>query len=564
MRTYGTIQLAGDYWNIDAEPHVVIRLKRLFAKLGKGANKLSIRHTPDVARDLQWVMERYPLEISESDRKLMDQATALHIERSERFVRILTGDAAPREFQLALPPRDYQRVAADLALQQGGLLIADDVGLGKTVSSICMLTEPSTRPALVVTLTHLPKQWAREVARFAPRLRTHVLKRAKPYQLPDCDVIVTSYSKLSGWAPALVGAVRTVIFDEVQELRHNDSNRAKAAKEIAEKCAYRVGLSATPIHNYGNEFFNVLDVLSPDALGERHEFVTEWGGDADTRGNVKIKDPKAFGAYLREQGLMLRRTRQEVGRELPGLTIVPHTVESGDVFEALEKDGGADVTELARFILDRQGKGIEQMQSRGELDWRLRQATGLAKSKYVAEFVRMLVENGEKVLLYGWHHVVYSTWEDRLKDLGVVKFTGEESQAQKQAALDAFKSGDAQVLMMSLRAGAGIDGLQHLCRTVVFGELDWSPSVHEQATGRVYRDGQPDPVVAYYLTSDEGSDPVVQSVLGVKRGQLEGVRNPDQALFETVKANGVVELAKAVLAKRARKAPQLELGEAAP
>jgi SNF2 family DNA or RNA helicase len=550
MRTYGSIKLKGGDWVIEAEPHVVIRLKRLFAKLGKSAKKLEIKHSQDVARDLLWAMERYPLEVSDADLRYMRAQADLHIERTERFVKVLAGQSAPQEFQLALPPRDYQRIAADLALQSSGLLIADEVGVGKTVQAICMFTDPRTRPALVVTLTHLPKQWAGEIARFAPRLRTHILKKASPYPLPEVDVIITNYHKLSGWAPALAGKVNCIVFDEVQELRSAGTQRYVAATEIAAPATWRVGLSATPIHNYGNEFFNVLNVLRPSELGTKSEFVTEWCGESDARGNSKIKDPRAFGSYLREQGIMIRRTRADVGRELPGLSIVPHTVESGDIFDQLDADA---ITELAKFILNRDNnKGLEQMQARSDLDWQLRQATGLAKAKYVAEFVKMLLESGEeRVLLYGWHHSVYEVWREALKDVGVAMFTGEESANQKEASKHAFVNGDARVLIMSLRAGAGLDGLQHCCRTVVFGELDWSPSVHEQATGRVFRDGQKDPVVAYYLTSDEGSDPVLQSALGVKRMQLEGVRNPTEfAAMETVKREGVVDLARAVLAKR--------------
>jgi SNF2 family DNA or RNA helicase len=557
-RTYGTIQLAGDFWNIEAEAHVVIRLKRLFGKLSKSAKSLSIRHTLDVARDLVWVMERYPLKASKADSTVLRKASDLHIERAERFVSVLTGAAEPRAFKLREPARDYQHVGADLALQQGGLLIADDVGTGKTCTAICMLTDPATRPALVVTLTHLPKQWQRELARFAPGLRTHVLKTTKPHRIPLCDVIITSYSKLSGWAPVLAGTMRSVVFDEIQELRHPTTERSTAAREIASGCAYRVGLSATPIFNYGNEFFNVVDVLRPGELGTKSEFLQEWCTEPDSKGKASVKDPKAFGAYLREQGMMIRRTRLDVGRELPGLTVVPHTVASGDVFDQLDKDGKGDITELARFILARDaGPGIEQLHARGELDWRMRQATGIAKAKYVAEFVRMLVDGGERVLLYGWHHAVYDIWCEKLKDLGVVKFTGEESPTQKEAAKAAFESGTHNVLIMSLRSGAGIDGLQRTCRTVVFGELDWSPAVHEQATGRIYRDGQSDPVATYFLVSEEGSDPVIQSVLGLKRVQLDGVRSPDKAIFETVKRGAITDLAKAVLARRARKQHEL-------
>lgn len=70
--------------------------------------------------------------------------------------------------------------------------------------------------------------------------------------------------------------------------------------------------------------------------------------------------------------------------------------------------------------------------------------------------------------------------------------------------------------------GNGIDGLQHACRTVVFGELEWPPGVIDQNIGRVQRDGQTDPVTAYILVSESGSDPVMTEVLGVKREQLEG------------------------------------------
>lgn len=558
MRTYGNIALVGNEWVIDAEAHVVIRLKRLFARLAQAAKELRLRHTPDVARDLEWFMERYPLEISAEHRAYLEQGSVLHVERAERFVRVLSGATAARAFTLAVPARDYQQVAADLALQQHGLLIADDVGVGKTCSAICTLTEPTTRPALVVTLTALPKQWGKEIGRFAPKLRTHVLKKATPYPLPDCDVIITSYSKISGWAPALVGKVNSVIFDEVQELRHEGSARYTAATEIAHAAEYRIGLSATPIYNHGDEFYNVLQVLRPDALGTKAEFHQEWCGAVNMNGNASVRDPRAFGAYLRDQGLMIRRTRKEVGRELPGLTIVPHTVESEDVLKSL----GGDITELAKFILDREGAPLEQMQARGELDWKLRQATGISKAGYVAEFVKLLIESGEeRVLLYGWHHAVYDMWSEKLTAAGIAsaRFTGEESPAAKEKSLDAFKSGGAKVLMMSLRAGAGLDGLQYVCRTVVFGELDWSPGVHEQCTGRVARDGQPDPVVAYYLVSEEGSDPVIQSALGIKRMQIEGVRSPGEfEIAESVKREGILDLARSVLKRK--KPPQLALG----
>ena len=58
--------------------------------------------------------------------------------------------------------------------------------------------------------------------------------------------------------------------------------------------------------------------------------------------------------------------------------------------------------------------------------------------------------------------------------------------------------------------------------------------MHEQTEGRVCRDGQKDPVTAYYLLSDSGSDPVVSEVLGFKKGQIQGIRDPNADVTEKV------------------------------
>jgi superfamily II DNA or RNA helicase len=210
-------------------------------------------------------------------------------------------------------------------------------------------------------------------------------------------------------------------------------------------------------------------------------------------------------------------------------------------------------TELAKLLLARgRVAPADRMRAAEELSWRLRQATGLAKAGFVAAFVRLLVESGEKVVLFGWHHEVYDVWREQLADLSPVFFTGAESTPQKDAARKAFVEGDAKVLVMSLRAGAGLDGLQNVARTVVFGELDWSPGVHEQCVGRIYRDGQGEPVVAYFLVAEVGSDPIVASVLGLKRNQSEGLRDPEGALVEdlTVDAGHIRRLAEGYLAAR--------------
>lgn len=97
-------------------------------------------------------------------------------------------------------------------------------------------------------------------------------------------------------------------------------------------------------------------------------------------------------------------------------------------------------------------------------------------------------------------------------------------------------------------AGAGVDGLQHVTDTVVFGEFDWSPQVHDQCVTRVYRDGQDRPVTAFYCWADAGSDPIVLDVLGAKRAQSDPMVDPSaDVLDQQADEQRVSQLAQHVL-----------------
>jgi len=559
VRLYGTVTLNGRQWIIETEPQVALRIKRVFQKIKKNQyGKLTLSATPENTRELEWFLKRYPMTMDAPDKERLDELTYEHQQTELLVGQILGGSYEAPVFEMAVQPRDYQRISADLAMKTGRLLIADDVGLGKTAQAICTFTDPSNLPALVVTLAHLPKQWQREVEKFAPNLRTHVIKKGTPYDICKGkkgekvlfpDVIIINYHKLTGWAETLAGIVKTVVYDEVQELRRAESLKYAGAIHISEQAHLKLGLSATPIYNYGGEIYSVVSAIDPGCLGEKDEFMREWC-DSYMADRPKIRDPKAFGSYLREQGIMIRRTRTEVGRELEPLTKIPQAIEADPEALSSIEDSAA---ELAKIILSQNSlkKGVK-MQAAEELSNLVRQATGIAKAPYVADFVRMLAEAEEPVLLYCWHREVYSILNAKLADLGPVMYTGTESGNQKAAAVQRFLDGESKILMMSLRAGAGLDGLQAVCRTVVFGELDWSPGVHDQCIGRIHRDGQTDPVMAYFLLSDYGSDPVMSDVLGVKRSQMVGIRDPKADLIEAGQASDhdVKKLAESFLKQR--------------
>ena len=548
-------------WFIKTQPHIAVRLKRIFPKIDRGSQGIiHLSDTPENARELEWFLQRYPHKVLHPE-KLKERADQ-HREKESLIQRMLQGSLVPSDFAMAEPPREYQKIAAELWKASGGLLLADDMGLGKSVTAIAGFVDPRLRPVLVVMMAHLPKQWLGFIHRFTPHLNTHILQKGTPYDLTGRfhglsgethrlstkrgtgmpDVILCSYSKLSGWASTLAQLVKSVVWDECQELRHPGTQKYNAAQCVAEAVKWRMGLSGTPIYNYGVEMFNVMACISPDTLGSRYEFLNEW-----CQGGEEVKDPRAFGSYLRSQGSMLRRTRSDVGRELPKCQSIVHTIEADTQTiesEAFTCEGLAHV--ILRETEDYRG---QKMHAAGEFDMRLRQATGIAKAGYVAEFVKILLESGERVVLYGWHRAVYEIWIKRLLQYGPTLYTGSESPGQKEFSKTRFMRGDSRVLLISLRSGAGLDGLQEVCSTVVFGELDWSPGVHEQCIKRLDRDGQTKPVFAYYLVAEEGSDPVIADVCGIKSRQLEGIRDPDADLIErlTVDPDHVKKLAQEFL-----------------
>ena len=97
-----------------------------------------------------------------------------------------------------------------------------------------------------------------------------------------------------------------------------------------------------------------------------------------------------------------------------------------------------------------------------------RQATGLAKAPFVCQFVRALLENGEKVLLFAHHHAVMDYYREELRAFHPVFITGRESGSQKEMAVAAFMQEKTNLCCVSLRAASGLNLQRATC--VVFGD----------------------------------------------------------------------------------------------
>ena len=518
MRTYGLLSCDDNHFILDKlEPHVCIRLKAIFTKIPKHQTcPFKFDKRDDVAYDLRWFSARFPLACTEEAVDELEKCCNNFESHIGKMEEILSPNYVPNEFKINGELRKYQSQAVDLLLKCKRLLVGDDVGLGKTLIAIGAMTNKECLPMAIVAQTHLPIQWKEQINKFIPELRVEIISKRKMYSLPEADVYIFRYSNISGWVDFFVnGFFKAVVFDEIQELRHTGSQKYNSAKVLTSKSTFCLGLSATPIYNKGPEIFNIIDLISKDSLGDYYDFMREW-----TNWDV-VLDPKALGSYLRERHLFLRRTREDVGMELPPVNKIIHTVD----YDQEKIDSVMDLAKKLSMKV-RDASFVERGQAARELDLMMRYFTGVSKAKFVAQYVKIMLDNGEKVLLAGWHRDVYDIWNEELKDYNPVMFTGSESPAEKEKSKQDFISGKSQIMFISLRSGVGLDGLQSVCSNVVFGELDWSPGVHEQVIGRLYRDGQKEQVTAIYLISDSGSDPLIVELLGLKASQAHGINDP--------------------------------------
>jgi SNF2 family DNA or RNA helicase len=450
---------------------------------------------------------------------------------------------------LARPLREYQKVSIQMTWALKGLLNADAGGIGKTVEGIGISLNPKTLPIVVVTLTDLPPQWRDSINEFAPQFDTHILRGTTPYDLTKVkirargiqqvfgakfpDFVLMNYKKLAGWAEYLTHYAHSVIWDEIQELRTGPGTQTyDAACLLADSVDYRLGLSATPTYNYpGSELYNILRCVRPDFLGTRDEFLMEWC--KGTGRKAMVVNTGALRDHLKTSGIMLQRTRKDVQRELPGNgepIIISHIIGSDQAAFTAEI---ANLEQLAKIIMqDAEAFKGQKMIAARKFNSALREATGIAKAPHVADFLRLLVESGDRPVVFGWHRKFWDIVAERLADLRPAFWTGHESARQKANAKERFLSGDTDIIGISLRAGAGIDGLQERGNVAVMGELDFSVELHWQNILRIYRDGQKDIVRAYFLIAQSGSDPAMSEILNVKSLQNSGIMGTDAIILE--------------------------------
>jgi len=512
--TGGTVRL---HWRIKAEPHIILVIKRLFYGTRFDAKGVAfIPHNERIIGDLNWFMMRYPLKILSPD----DWKDAY--ERGMYYV--LEREAINKKKSIVQPASDFQGKLLDF--QKSGLafikhnkkcLLADEMGLGKTVQALALLNKIKSYPALIVVPPHLLGQWKREAKRFLGEdIEIHTIKGLTPYVLPKAHIYLIHYLVFRTWYHDLIDQnINVFVFDECQELRRAESQKYFSIQQTIQqsKPEYCIGLSGTPIYNYGAEIFNVMNILNEGSLGYLPYFLKEWGMDHNRR---VIEHPEKLGAMMKDQGLIMRRRKEDVLTELPPKRRMLQVI---DLDDSLYFKGMKKSRELVKriAIVEDKDKTVLMLEAVNNA----RRISGIAKAQHVAEFVKPILESEQPVLLYGFHHDVMDLYAKYLEEHNPQFITGRQTTKQKEENVKYFMDGQTNLLCINLRTTAGLN-LQR-ARCVIFGELDYSPAVHTQAEDRAHRIGVKDSVLAYYLVAETPSDIEIVNCLDLKKTQFQGL-----------------------------------------
>lgn len=429
-----------------------------------------------------------------------------------------------------------------LAEGLGGLL-ADEMGLGKTLQIISALSDSgdnSLRPALIIAPGSLLENWRREIAKFAPHLRTlkhhGPLRTGRPAGLEGYDVVITSYDNAVG-DNSLLNMIQwaVVILDEAQFIKNPDAQRTKAVKRIRRDAGLAV--TGTPVENRLLDLWSIIDFVLPGHLGDAQTFASQYDDDVD--GAARLEPHVS--------PLMLRRRVADVAKDLPERIDVPQVLEL-DASEAAAYDEERErisreygkaatlvaLTSLRRFcahpsLMDRSSESADPM--------------SFSKFRRLDELIQEIFSMGEKVIIF----TSFTAMSDMIARHVRTRFgafaeviDGRVAIDERQPVIDRFSAvtGGAALILNPKAGGAGLNitAANH----VIHYNPEWNPAMEDQASARAYRRGQTLPVTIHRLLVADTVEDVVDERLTRKRSLSDtaviGVEGKDEDYGDIVAA----------------------------
>ncbi len=487
--------------------------------------------TADVPGELTPARDRYAF--------LLEQLTSLQPVSPERSYLVEAAvavwsrpgfDTFASLAQLRFEPFEHQLRAAAVALRQmgGRAILADEVGLGKTIEAGIVLTElrwrSLARDVLILAPTGLIGQWGEELER----------KFAMPTVVATRDGWAGDREQVgSSQHPVVLASLATarrdplrellaarawdlVIVDEAHRVRNPRTASSRLVRSL--RTRFMLLLTATPVENRIDDLFHLVSMVRPGHLGTigdfRRRHVTPSppapaeiaSPEEPTTG---VTDLSGLRHSLRS--VMVRHRRSEVALMLPHRLVetilVQPSSEEAELYQRVServriegRSAGSAHAMSLRTVQRLAGSSplalaptLERM-GWPELAQQAQRVSACAKTAALATVLERHADEGEKVIVFTSFRQTLAHLTDmaRAKGIRSSEYHGGLGRRQKDAAIQDFEHVN-DVLFSTESAGEGRN-LQ-FCHTMVNFDLPWNPMLIEQRLGRIHRIGQTHDVV---------------------------------------------------------------------
>ncbi|MBC2712293.1 MAG: DEAD/DEAH box helicase [Desulfosarcina sp.] len=450
----------------------------------------------------------------------------------------------------------YQLDGIAFAVGVGRAILADDMGLGKTIQGIGVAEllschAPVTK-VLVVCPASLKSQWRLEIQRFSNRSCNLVLgtaeQRAQQYGGDDFFCVCNYEQVLRDVLSIERVRWDLIILDEGQRIKNWEAKTSRVIKAL--KSPFALVLTGTPLENRIDDLFSVVEFIDDRRLGpafrffNRHKVVDEKGKLLGYKNLDQLRE--------RLKPLLLRRTRQEVMKDLPPRSTevlrIPPTEEQLElnntharIVQTIISKKYLTEMDLIRlqkallmcrmsanstFLVDKQPPGYSSKLE--ELDLLLEQLMG---------------EAGRKIVLFSEWTTMLNLIEPLLEKhkLDYVRLDGSVPQKKRQGLMHQFQNDPACKLFITTNAGSTGLNLQ-AADTVINVDLPWNPAVLEQRIGRAHRMGQKRPVQVFLLVTKDTLEENLLATLSAKHELSLAVLDPESEATQVNLAAGMEEL----------------------
>jgi hypothetical protein len=425
----------------------------------------------------------------------------------------------------------YQRAGIEWLSTQDAAILADDMGLGKSLQGLA--SAPEDAPILVISPAVAKDVWVREAKKWRPDLTPVLLSGRGSFQWPKPgEMVVINYDILpdvAGEAPR--GTV--LIADEAHAVKNTKAKRTQRFRAIAKAVREAGGnvwlLTATPLLGKPPELWALLQAIDRVPFSGFNEFAKLMGG-------VKEYIPRVGEVWQwggtpspevarRLQPMLLRRMKVEVLTDLP-----PKRYRSIEV-------------ELPKSLHHELGKVLKKWDTLShpnelppfELMSTARAQLAEAKIPTMLALVDEYEEAGEPLVVMSAHRAPIDTFLSRA-GWGVITGDGAFIEGRRVSARgdveDAFQAGKLKGVAATIQAGGVAITLTH-ASNAIFVDLDWTPALNAQAEDRIYRIGQTRGVLITRLVGNHALDQRMLEVLSDKQelitASVDAARRDDQS-----------------------------------